>query len=417
MRDIAKLEQRIENLEEVTSLSMLELKAETLQVTDANGINRFKSGFIVTSFRDKSLADKRYTSIDISKSDPTAIAPVDFWSMQAELALDPAIDRTKTDISQNLRLLDPNVQKTGDIITLKYDEVDWIEQPHATNVENVNPFNVIVFVGGIQLDPASDNWVRTIYIDDQRTESTGAQWVQEANVNTDVNVQTEQETYKKGGNRGERGVRTLTTTTTTTTTNYTPKLTGPAREFNYVEDVKISGTVDPFMRSRNVYFAANGLRPFTKHYHYLDSQQVDIIPKLCEIEMQSGTFQVFENARVYSFVGNNQIGYIRIQKPNHKFGDTSRPDIGSGLGAPDVLVETYSVDPYDKTRPAPGDSYSATSKLINIGVRALANEEKYYGYVTNGAIIVGETSGAVARVTRAELVTDNWGDVIGNFLF
>ena len=415
MRDIAKLEQRIENLEEVTSLSMLELKAETLQVTDANGINRFKSGFIVTSFRDKSLADKRYTSIDISKSDPTAIAPVDFWSMQAELALDPAIDRTKTDISQNLRLLDPNVQKTGDIITLKYDEVDWIEQPHATNVENVNPFNVIVFVGGIQLDPASDNWVRTIYIDDQRTESTGAQWVQEANVNTDVNVQTEQETYKKGGNRSERGVRTLTTTTTTTTTNYTPKLTGPAREFNYVEDVKISGTVDPFMRSRNVYFNANGLRPFTKHYHYLDSQQVDVVPKLCEIGMQSGTFQVFEDARVY--FGGQQIAYIRIQRPNHKFGDTTRPDIGAGLGSPAVLVEEYSVDPYDRTRPAPGTSYSATSKLINFGVRVLATEEKYYGYVTNGATVVGETSGAVARISRAELLSDNWGDIVANFFF
>ena len=415
MRDIAKLEQRIENLEEVTSLSMLELKAQTLEVTDANGLNRFKSGFIVTSFRDKSLADKRYTSIDISKADPTAIAPVDFWSMQAELALDPGIDRTKTDISQNLRLLDPNVQKTGDIITLKYDEVDWIEQPHATNVENVNPFNVIVFVGGIQLDPASDNWVRTIYIDDNRTESTGADWVQEATVNTDVNVTTEQETYKKGGNRSERGVRTLTTTTTTTTTNYTPKLTGPSREFNYVEDVKISGTVDPFMRSRNVYFNANGLRPFTKHYHYLDSQQVDVVPKLCEIDMQSGTFQVFEDARIYH--GGQQIGYIRIQRPNHKFGDTTRPDIGAGLGSPAVLIEEYSVDPYDRTRPAPGTSYSATSKLINFGVRVLATEEKYYGYVIKDAIIVGETSGAVARITRAELVSDNWGDIVANFFF
>jgi hypothetical protein len=415
MRDIAKLEQRIENLEEVTSLSMLELKAQTLEVTDANGLNRFKSGFIVTSFRDKSLADKRYTTIDISKADPTGIAPVDFWSMPAELALDPGIDRTKTDISQNLKLLDPNVQKTGDLITLKYDEVDWIEQPHATNVENVNPFNVIVFVGGMQLDPASDNWVRTIYIDDNRTESTGAEWVQEANVNTNVNVSTEQETYKKGGNRSEKGVRTLTTTTTTTTTQYTPKLTGPAREFNYVEDVKISGTVDPFMRSRNVYFNANGLRPFTKHYHYLDSQQVDIVPKLCEIDMQSGTFQVFEDARVYH--GGQQIAYVRIQRPNHKFGDTSRPDIGAGLGSPAVLVEEYSVDPYDRTRPAPGTSYSATSKLINFGVRALATEEKYYGYVIKDATVVGETSGAVAKISRAELVSDNWGDIVANFFF
>lgn len=409
MRDIAKLEQRIDNLEEVTSLSMLELKAQTLEVTDANGLNRFKSGFVVTNFKDKSLSDGRYTTIDISKSDPTGISPVDFWSIPAELALDPGIDRTQTDISQNLRLLDPNIQKTGDLLTLKYDEVGWIEQPQATNVENVNPFNVIVFVGGISLDPASDNWVRTIYIDDNRTESTGAEWVQEASTNVNKQVS------EFNGPHPGHGRGTLVTTTTTTTTQYTPKLTGPSREFNYVEDVKISGNIDPFMRSRNVYFNANGLRPFTKHYHYLDSQQVDLVPKLCEIRMQSGTFQVFENARIY--FGGKQIGYIRIQRPNHKFGDTSRPDIGAGLGSPAVLVEEYTVDPYDRTRPAPGTSYSATSNLINFGVRVLATEEKYYGYVTNGATVVGETSGAVATITRAELISDNWGDIVANFFF
>ena len=57
MRDIGKLEDRIENLEEVTSLSMLEMNAKTLAVTDANGLDRFKSGFIVSDFRDKSLMD------------------------------------------------------------------------------------------------------------------------------------------------------------------------------------------------------------------------------------------------------------------------------------------------------------------------------------------------------------------------
>ena len=38
---------------------MLELNAKTLSVTDANGLDRFKSGFIVSDFRDKSLADPR----------------------------------------------------------------------------------------------------------------------------------------------------------------------------------------------------------------------------------------------------------------------------------------------------------------------------------------------------------------------
>lgn len=170
------------------------------------------------------------------------------------------------------------------------------------------------------------------------------------------------------------------------------------------------------MRSRNVYFAANGLKPFTTHYHYLDAQQPDICPKLVEISMNSGTFTVYENARV--FYNGQQIARIRVQKPNHKFGDTTRPDIGAGLAAPSVLLEEYSVDPYDRTRPAPGDSYSATSRLLNVGVRVLATEpHNYFGYVVSGATVVGESSGAVATITRAELISDNWGDVIGNFFF
>ena len=416
MRDIGKLEDRIENLEEVTSLSMLEMSAKTFDVTDANGLSRFKSGFIVTDFRDKSLMDPRLSTLDISKEDSTAIAPVDFWSMNAELALDPGIDVEKADLSQNLTLLDKNIRKTGDLLTLDYKEVGWIDQPHATNVENVNPFNVIVFVGGVVLDPASDNWVRTIYVDDHRTESTGANWKQEASVTRDVDRKTEYVTYKKGGGRGERGTRAFTTTTITTKTKYTPKLQGPSREFDYVEDVKVSGEADPWMRSRNVYFTANGLRPYSRHYLYLDSQQVDIIPKLCEIQMVSGTFRVFENADIFDSTGK-KIGFIRIQKPNHKFGDTSRPDIGAGLGSPAVTVEKYSVDPYDRNRPAPGDAYSPTSKLINFAVRALSTKEQFYGYVEKGAKVVGKTSGAVANITRAELISDNWGDIVANFFF
>ena len=417
MRDIGKLEDRIENLEEVTSLSLLELNTKTLDVTDANGLSRFKSGFIVSDFRDKSLMDPRLSTVDISKEGATCIAPVDFWSMAAQLALDPGIDVATTDLSQNLKLLDPNIQKTGDLLTLKYEEVDWLNQPHATNVENVNPFNVIVFVGGVVLDPASDNWVRTIYIDDHRTESTGAKWKQEANVTRDVDRKTEYRTYKKGGGRGERVRRAFTTTTITTTTKYTPKLRGPSREFNYVEDVKVSGEADPWMRSRNVYFAANGLRPYSRHYLYLDSQQVDIIPKLCEIQMQSGTFRVYEHADIFDSTGK-KIGVMRVQKPNHKFGDKNRPDIAAGLGSPAVYVEQYSVDPYDRNRPAPGDTYSPTSKLINFGVRWLANPTApFYGYVEKGAKVVGKTSGAVATITRADLVSDNWGDIIANFWF
>ena len=57
MRDIGGLEDRIENLETVTSLSLLELDTKTLQVQDADGLTRFKSGFFVDDFKNSDLLD------------------------------------------------------------------------------------------------------------------------------------------------------------------------------------------------------------------------------------------------------------------------------------------------------------------------------------------------------------------------
>ena len=427
MRDIAALERRIINLEETTSLSLLELETQALKVTDAQGLDRFKTGFVVSDFRNDELVDftDKDTRCDIDSTKNVLIAPVDFWSINAELALDPQIAKSTADLGSNLNLLDPNIQKTGDLLTLKYEQVDWLEQPQATNVENVNPFNVIVFVGGVVLDPAADNWTRTIYVNKTRKESTGAKWVQTSKTtqNTQNFTQSGTQTYRRrrrrwwGRNKRSKGTRNVTQrfTKTTTTTTYDHKITGPSREYDYVESVKVSSDVDPYMRSRNVYFAANGLKPFTKHYHNLDAQVLDLAPKITEIDMKSGTFTVFEDAKVY--LGNTQIGRMRIQAPDHKFGDTTRPDVGAGLGAPSVLVEKYTVDPYDRTRNAPGSKYSPTSKLLNIDVRSLANDQKYFGYLTRGVRIVGESSGAVAEVTRAELLSDNWGDIIGSFFF
>lgn len=184
MRDIANLESRIKNLEVVTSLTLLELNTKTLQVTDAQGLNRFKTGFIADDFTSRDFIDfsDADTKCDVDIINGHLVGAVDNWSLNAEIALDPGINVSTADLSANLQLLDPNIKKTGDLLTLNYKEVPWIEQPHATQVENVNPFNVLVFVGGIELDPASDNWVRTIYVDNNRLESTGAIWAEKVNM-------------------------------------------------------------------------------------------------------------------------------------------------------------------------------------------------------------------------------------------
>ena len=425
MRDIGALEKRIENLEVQTTLSALELDTKTLEVKDADGLNRFKTGFVVNNFKDRSFIDfSRETGsrCEVDVVNRELISAIDFWSIKSELALNPDIDPASADLNSNLKLLDPNCKKTGDVITLDYTEIDWLDQPQATRVENVNPFNVITFAGAIVLDPPSDNWSRTIYVDNFRTESTGARWVETANIvsnTTDTDVDRRSTFTQFPDESSQRTTTTTTTTTQTIERSFTNTLEGPSKEFDFVESVKVDSEADPFMRSRNVYFAVNGLKPATRHFHYLDSASPDILPKLIEIEMVSGTFTIFENARIelVSLNDDPQIGYVRIQRPNHKFGDNTRPDVGAGLGAPSVTVEDYTVDPYDPTRPAPSNLYSATSKLLNIDATALANDEEYFGYAVKGALVIGETSGAIAKITSINLVSDNWGDLIGTWFF
>ena len=54
-----------------------------------------------------------------------------------------------------------NIQQTGDLITLPYTDVVLVDQPYASALENVNPFNVFTFIGDIKLVPESDDWVDT----------------------------------------------------------------------------------------------------------------------------------------------------------------------------------------------------------------------------------------------------------------
>jgi len=431
MRDIGKLEKRISNLEVMTSLTALELDTKSLQVKDADGIDRFKSGFVVNDFKNRDFIDFRIedgSRCDVDVVNKELISAVDFWSLRAVLALNPGIDANTADMTSNLSLLDPNCKKTGDLLTLDYNEVDWIVQPQASGVENINPFNVIVYVGGIQLDPPSDNWTRTIYVDNHRTESTGNTWNTISNVvsdTTDVTssvdvttteVEADQNTFS--GNHTDTTTTTTTTTTQTVETSFTNQMTGNNQEFDYVESVKISGETDPFMRSRNVYFAANGLKPYTKHIHKLDSGVPDIFPKVVEISTTAGSgngFTVGEDVKVMN--GTVQIGLVKAQAPNHKFGDTSRPEFAAGLGHPAVTVETYTVDPFDRSRPSPSNAYSSTSVLFNCDISELANNESYWGYVVKGAKLIGETSGTEATVTNMDLMSDNWGDVLGAFFF
>jgi len=367
MRDIGKLEDRIENLEVVTSLSLLELNTQTLQVQDAQGNNRFKTGFFVDDFKNNSLINLDVSSIQVNTESQELTTISSQNTLKSQIAPASNTSDETLDFSQNFDLLDSNVQKTGNAITLKYESVDWIEQPLATKVENVNPFHVVSYNGFVSLSPSSDSWVRTI-----RLSATSS------SVNTRI---------------------------------ADPNRAGTTGTFVTSRDVIVSSGNEQYMRSRNTQFAANNLKPLTRFYQFFDGNgSVDFIPKLLEISNDEtlttygsvGSFEVGET--VLGYDGENNIISFRLCSGNHKEGTYNSPS------------KTFNINPYVKSENL-SSSYSQSSKVLNIDVLALSEEAqgKYSGYIKTGVKLVGQTSGAIAFVKDLKLISDNYGDLIGSF--
>ena len=353
MRDIGSIDDRVEVLEETTSLSLLEVDTKTLQVQDADGLSRFKTGFFVDDFRTLDLVDVGNADLKCTVFSDEKVLSSKFDYFTLELLAAPAngVSMDTLSYDTNFELLDNNIKKTGDFATLNYDVETWrnLNQPLATRVENVNPFSAVEMEGNMTLSPSSDTWIRDIVINRGRTRFTWGSW-----------------------------------------------------NGTYLENVLMSNVAEKFMRSRNIQFYATGLQPFTRHFSFLDkNKSIDIIPKLIEISMTSGQFQVGET--VDGFIGNERVISFRVAKQNHKKGSYNNPSV------------IYSGNPYNTDLDLPG--YNSASTILNVDIASLCKsaEGRFSGYIQKGVVLVGRTSNAEARVSNHRLITDDAGTVIGAF--
>jgi hypothetical protein len=427
MRDIGLIEDRVQNLERVTSLSLLEINTQTLQIQDSEGRNRFKSGFFVDDFKNYALINKQLSNIRVNTAANELTPITSRNSLKSQIAPETAVTDEDLDLSENFKLLDPNIQKTGNAVTLKYESIGWIEQAFATRVENVNPFNVIVYSGDLKLNPEIDTWVRTIQLPDKNigitlnsTRTLEKNLVSNAFVTLTPIQTTSNSTVNLPdifghGNWTESSSSTSesSSTSTTTTSNTTQSIDydTTSNTDTTIRNVLVSSSNETFMRSRNTSFSASNLKPGTQFYQFLDGNSgVDFIPKLVEVANDStlanygasGSFIIGETV-IGTSNGNNLISF-RIATPNHKYGKFNSPST------------TYTINPYIKSESIPS-AYSQSSKILNIDTISLSEEAqgKYSGYLVKGMRLVGQTSGAVAYVKDLRLISDNYGDLIGAF--
>jgi len=425
MRDIGNIEDRVENLEQVTTLSLLELDTQVLQIQDADGRNRFKSGFFVDSFKDYSLIDSNLSAVQVNTRLNELVPITSRNSIASQLAtLDASTPQTQ-DFNDNFPTLDPNIQKTGDAITLKYEEIDWLEQPMATTSENVNPFHVVVYNGNIELNPQSDSWVRTIQLPDNNIRITNSQSLSQ-NLTSSISLdlgELNTIAINRTNQRVADGQLAGTSTSEITGLGETRSMLREATSSNVssstlqfnVDDVNtrnvlVASSDEEFMRSRNTQFIASNLKASTRYYQFLDGRSdVDFIPKLVEIATDStlntaGASDAFVvGETVTGEVDGVELIKFRVCSPRHKFGPFNNP------------TSIYNINPYDRNESI-SENYSSSSKILNIDTKSLSVEAQglYSGYLTTGMKLIGE-NGAEAYVKDLRLLSDNYGDLIGSF--
>lgn len=226
MKDIAKLEDRVETLYELTTLSLLEADTASLMVLDENGNNRTKSGFIADNFNSLNFCDLDDPEYRASVETVTGELMPSFRENSVRLAMKGA---------------QSSAVRQGDVAILPYSHHTFSSQLLATGKMNVNPFAVITQTGHMTLSPASDEWVEVRRLPD----------VMQNNVRR---VRTD-----NTGDRRRGRVRTRIVERT-------------IQEF--LGEQVLNVEIVPFMRSREIYFRVEGLRPNTKMFAFFGNNPV-----------------------------------------------------------------------------------------------------------------------------------------------
>lgn len=278
MADIAKLEAKIDQIAETTSLSIKELELKLANILDSDGNVRVECGFCVDEFKDQVLSDT--TNDDYAAS------------------IDPENNLIRPLFSEdNIRLifdagLSSNVVKKGDNIYLDFDSEQWAYQSLASRTIQVNSTGAIDFVGTLKLSPSSDEWKESEFEAEKAIAGSNKldqnqaylwnnwQWNWSGRSAEDMELYYDQIFTAKGPIR-KREIKKLVD-------RYSAS--GPSSTFfngKYVSRVVASDTlrsvvgnrvVDvaliPWVRSRKIYFHAQGLKPNTKFTPFFDGENV-----------------------------------------------------------------------------------------------------------------------------------------------
>ena len=435
MRDIGKLEKRIDNLEYYTSLTMLETQTESMMITDSLGLDRYKNGFVVDNFSGHNIGDTSSAdylcAIDMENRN---LRPF-YTNYSVNLIENKSTDNARA--SANYKLY-------GNVITLPVvANPVLVEQAYASRLENINPFAIFTFIGDVVINPSSDDWFEVsrrpdIIIDVQGNYNTiqnlaekagvlGTVWNAWQTVWSGTPVNAGRVVFTTGNNWASRqgdvyltqaqltarfgitswgNARQITAEVTATPVNQTRtgiKTTIQEKiDQQLVNDRVLSSVAIPYIRSRNILVQIKKLKPSTKFYPFFDNVDISTYctPATKLYYIQGGTTGTAGTFNSTTNVGSNVTETARLIAGDSQV-CLNRGDVitGGTSGATAVVVGTE----YNP------DTGIYALHIVNCSATAFQVNETITGTLSSATAKVSAVP--VIATIGQDLVTNAAGDV------
>lgn len=278
MGDIRDLENRINNLEYLTKLNLLEKTAQDTVETDTQGNTMAKTSILVDAFTGHGVGDTSNTDYNVA---------VDF----DENLLRPPVKTEAVDLDFD-STLSTNITTNGTtkLITLDYTTEPAIVQPLCSNSFSVNTFVNTIWIGTMSLSPSSDSW-----FDDTKTPTVlnsidgendtfknMKPGLKNNNLGALSTIYNGHMTYwmGRGTTRGTGGRRFYRNGILSLPRDI--KSTNPNTSKIKVAEKVVDTDISPYMREKEITITVTGLKPRTVVYPYFDSIRVDQYCKTTE---------------------------------------------------------------------------------------------------------------------------------------
>jgi len=266
MKDIGQIDQRLKSVEYYTALSFLEKEVLAADVLDTTNSALFKNGYLVDSFAGHSVGDVLNPDYKCSIDFLEGFVRAPFDSTAYKFTFDP--------------ISNPDVVETGNLISLPYVENVFVQQNVATKIINVNPFNVVNFIGRLKITPASDIWYDTVNrpIVNIVNEGDKDAWIAAENAAgtqwNDWQLNWSGQSTRTdviSDNGSDQVLRDTTTTTTTFTRSGIQTTVGTRLVINSDSTEIVSQEVIPFARQKTISFEVFGMPPVTTLYLFANN--------------------------------------------------------------------------------------------------------------------------------------------------